>query len=133
MANKRQNSLCRAYIGRDGLDEFFGHITDIPARKEILEKGEWPDVETALAWARERADQIVLTYGGDDESVFSAGPTYYAGTGEKPLQTWPPDKAIQEAIDEKIQHEREHPLPPPPGSLGVSKVMIVRSDKEDKK
>jgi hypothetical protein len=60
----------RAYIGRGAGDDFFGYVTDIATEQEVYEEGEWSDVETALAWARERADEVALTYGGSSDAVF---------------------------------------------------------------
>lgn len=112
----------RAYIGREpgGLG-FSGYVVHASSEEKVLEKGgPWSDVETAVSWGRERASQVLLTYGVKGDSVFSAGIAYYEGPpgGNKPLPTWPPSKETREALDEDVaaalQHEtlRE-------GSLGV--------------
>jgi hypothetical protein len=66
----------RAYIGRAANDEYSGYITDVVTEEELYEQGEWRDVETALAWARQRADEVVLIYGANSDGVFSAGTMY---------------------------------------------------------
>lgn len=115
----------RAYIGRGAGDDFFGYVTDIATEQEVYEEGEWSDVETALAWARERADEVALTYGGSSDAVFSAGVAYYRGAGDVPLARWPPDDAVREAIDHAVERERDHPPAPRPGQLGVERPMIL--------
>lgn len=119
----------RAYIGRSKLDEFFGYLTDIATGEVIYDEGEWSNLESALAWARARADQVVLTYGTDEDSVFSAGVTYYPGGEGKKLTTWPPSEEVRKAIDAEVQRHEEGVRQADPAQLGVERPMIIRSDK----
>jgi hypothetical protein len=107
-------------------DEFFGYITDTVTEQEVYEDGVWHGVETALAWARERADQVVLTYGGGRDSVFSAGVRYHRGAADAPLPQWPPDRTVIDAIDQAVRDEPKRR--PRPGKLGVVRPMIVQDD-----
>lgn len=95
----------RAYIGRGAGDEFVGYVTDVATGQAIYEEGEWSGVDAALQWARERADQVVLTYGGGSDSRFSAGVTGVTGRDGAPLPSWPPAKAVREAIDRAVEEE----------------------------
>lgn len=117
----------RGYIGRGSDEDFFGYITDIATGQEIYDEGEWNGVEAALAWARERADEVVLTYGGSESSVFSAGATYYRGVGKAALRRWPPDETARAEIDRAVRLERD-PSFARPGRLRVERPMIVRDD-----
>jgi hypothetical protein len=96
----------RAYIGRspDG-DGFFGYVTDTAAEARPLESaGPWPTIDEALDWARVRANQIVVTYGFTQDSVFSAGVTYCdGGDPNLPLPTWPPDSTIIARVDREVR------------------------------
>jgi hypothetical protein len=63
-----------AYIGRDGFGDFFGEVMDLTTKwQTVFEKGLWPDVEAALAWARASAYRVVVAYGDNEGEIFSAG------------------------------------------------------------
>jgi hypothetical protein len=95
----------RAYIGRepDG-SAFVGYIIDTGTSDGPLEHGgPWANVDEALQWARDRAQEVVLTYGFTAGSVFSAGVVYTKGdTSQDALPTWPPDDHTLRAIDEAV-------------------------------
>lgn len=118
----------RAYIGRGRDVDFCGYITDIATGHEIYEEGEWNDVDAALAWARQRAYEVVLTYGGSESSVFSAGAAYYRGVGQTALRRWPPDEATRAEIDRAVRLELDDRSPASPSALGVERPMVVRDD-----
>jgi hypothetical protein len=87
-----------ALIGREpnGVG-FFGYIEDGTTWPRP-EEGAWPTVDEALAWARQRASRVQLTYGFSDESVFSAG------TEPLPrLPAWPPPRYVRESIDSAVE------------------------------
>lgn len=117
----------RAYIGRGTGGGFFGYVTDVATGQAIYEEGEWNGIDAALQWARERADQVVVTYGGGGDSRFSAGVTGVTGRDGAPLPLWPPTKAVREAIDRAVD-ESDRRSPPMPGELGAARAMIVRDD-----
>jgi hypothetical protein len=123
-----KSSTRRAYLGRGVGNEFFGYVTDIATEQEVYEEGDWDDVDTALVWARERADEIVLTYGLNEDSVFSAGVTYYKGTGEDGLPRWPPPQAVKASIERAIYHDDNDPHPAGVGRLRPERAEIVRTD-----
>ncbi|HSZ04364.1 MAG TPA: hypothetical protein VK778_04085 [Solirubrobacteraceae bacterium] len=118
----------RAYIGRGRGADFFGYVTDIATEHEIYDEGEWSTVEAALVWARELANEVVLTYGGSESSVFSAGATYYQGVGKAALRRWPPDETARAEIDRAVRLERDNPPPARSAGLSVERPMIVRED-----
>jgi hypothetical protein len=79
----------RAYVGRepDG-NGFTGYVVKLDTEENILDEGgPWLDVEAALAWARERAAEVLLRYGFSGDTLFSAGDRQYGRRGEFP--TWP--------------------------------------------
>lgn len=125
MRNPDAGDRC-AYIGRGFDDEFFGYVTDVATGQEVFEEGEWSDVESALVWARARADQVVLTYGGKRDAVFSAGVTQAERDGMV-LPVWPPSADARRAIDRAVE-ESDRPRAPMPGELGVARPMVVRDD-----
>lgn len=104
-------------------DAFTAYVTD--AATEMLhadEGGLWNKLDEALAWARARANQVVLTYGFTHESVFSAGADYYdGGDTAHPLPVWPPGRATISAIDNQVgQVVEETPPPATSDQLGVT-------------
>jgi hypothetical protein len=114
----------RAYIGRGVDREFFGYITDIATGQSVYDEGEWSDVETALAWARARANEVVLTYGASSDTVFSAGISYYRGSGDTPVAQWPPDDSVKAAIDRAVRGELDDPQQSDVGRLRVERPEI---------
>ncbi len=117
----------RAYVAR-GLDEFIGYVTDSASESEVYEEGAWSDVEAALGWARERADEVVVRYGFDRGSFFSAGVRRVRRLGEEPLPRWPPNDAVRRAIDETVERDGELRVPADIALLSVVEPMIVRDD-----
>jgi hypothetical protein len=100
------NPSLRAYIGRDPDGAaFLGYTTDAATETILVEQdGPWTTVDDALAWARARASQVVLTYGFTDESVFSGGATYYGGgSQDSRLPVWPPSEAERRILDEQVR------------------------------
>jgi hypothetical protein len=84
------------------LQGFAGYVVgDAPGSKPLEHGGPWPDVDVALRWARKRAPQVVLRYGLDDRSIFSAGTEAYDGE-DGPLPSWPPSPAERQAIEKEV-------------------------------
>jgi hypothetical protein len=114
----------RAYLGRspDG-EAFFGYVTDTVTEAAPLEEaGPWPTIGEALAWARSRARQVVVTYGFTPESMFSAGAEYYeGGDPTAPLPEWPPEAANLDMLDRQVARQvASTPEPPTTDQLGVT-------------
>jgi hypothetical protein len=111
------------------LGGFTGYLTDHETHSQIFEEGEWTDLEAALAWASERADRVVLTYGGSRDAVFSAGAVYWPGEGAEPLPQWPPEESMRARID--AEAEREAPAEDSGSDrLGVEQPEIVEAPDE---
>jgi hypothetical protein len=89
---------------------FFGYVEN--AGGKILEEGEWPTVEDALAWARAQATMVRLIYGRGDD-CFSAGEQAITC-----LPAWPPDAATRERLDESVVRALAGD-PPPREDLGT--------------
>jgi hypothetical protein len=117
----------RAYIGRGVEHEFFGYITDIATELQVYAEAEYATVDEALEWARQHAAEVVLTYGGTGDSVFSAGAVDYGGS-RGPLPRWPPDPHLREQIDEAVRLERYHAAKTSAGRLGVDPDSVREDD-----
>jgi hypothetical protein len=110
-----------AWIGRDaGQPELFlahiDRIGDAMPAEWIEEGGPWTSADEAVSWARDRAEQVVVTYGYADETVFSAGSVPYT---EESLPQWPPDPETRGRIDAAVRAANAFPPPPAPGQISV--------------
>ena len=121
----------RAHLAR-GAGEFFGYVTDALTGRAVYDEGAWEDVETALAWARERADEVVLRYGLGDDAIFSAGASPCRAAAAQPLPRWPPTASRRQQIDREAQAAEGTSVAPvaPEGRLEVVRPMIVRAEHE---
>lgn len=104
----------RAYIGRDPLGDSFGGYLASRDEREVVEEGDpWETVEEALVWARQRAREVVLTYGWEEGDRFSAGADPVLG-----LPSWPPSDERRKAIDEAVARTVAN-APLTPDKIGV--------------
>lgn len=98
LPNDARNAV-RAWLALEpGGKGFAGYTERVDAPGiPIEEGGPWPNVSEALVWARHRAGQVVLRYGLDDASIFSAGNVPYDGD-DGPLPSWPPSQHVLRRI-----------------------------------
>jgi len=119
----------RAYVGRtpEG-DGFSGYVTDSATESgPLYEGGPWRSVDDALAWARARADRVILTYAYSGDGVFSAGLRYDdGGDPARPLRIWPPDDSTRRELDREVAEAKVVRGPAPSGDqLGVTEPEVT--------
>jgi hypothetical protein len=96
----------RAYVARTpDARGFIGYVAALPNEESVLEQGgPWPNVDDALAWARSRASEVLLTFGFDSSSRFSAGSRYWdGGDPANPVAVWPPTPAEHQRVEAEVR------------------------------
>jgi hypothetical protein len=116
-----------AYVCLAEAGNFRGEIMDVATKNKLFDEGCWRDVESALTWARARADRVVLCYGYYHRTMFTAGAVRAQWPDGVELPEWPPDDAERTAIEKEAREEYENPEFPP-GALRRVKPTIVRND-----